>query len=73
MTFLAALRHNRVEALWFIVVPIKGEGFHLSIDRVLAPPLRPATSAGCANEDKRNDLARGAIPGGRAIASSRAQ
>ncbi len=41
MTFLAALRHDRVEAPWLIEGPINGETFRLYIDRVLVPTLRP--------------------------------
>ncbi len=41
MTFLAALRHDRVDAPWFIEGPINGESFRLYIDKVLVPTLRP--------------------------------
>jgi putative transposase len=41
MTFLAALRHDRVEAPWLIDGPINGESFRLYIDEVLIPTLRP--------------------------------
>ena len=41
MTFLAALRHDRVEAPWLLEGPINGESFRLYIDRVLIPTLRP--------------------------------
>jgi transposase len=41
MTFLAALRHDRVEAPWLIDGPINGESFRLYIDKVLIPTLRP--------------------------------
>lgn len=41
MTFLAALRHDRVEAPWLLDGPINGETFRLYIDQVLAPTLRP--------------------------------
>lgn len=40
MTFLAALRHDRVEAPWLIEGPINGETFRLYIDKVLVPTLR---------------------------------
>lgn len=39
MTFLAALRHDRVEAPWLIDGPIDGESFRLYIDQVLIPTL----------------------------------
>jgi len=45
MTFLAALRHDRVEAPWLIDGPIDGESFRLYIDRVLVPTCIPATSS----------------------------
>lgn len=41
MTFLAALRHDRVTAPWLIEGPINGETFRLYIDEVLIPTLRP--------------------------------
>ena len=41
MTFLAALRHDRVEAPWLIEGPINGERFRLYVEQVLVPTLRP--------------------------------
>ena len=41
MTFLAALRLDRIEAPWLIDGPIDGERFRLYVERVLAPGLRP--------------------------------
>jgi transposase len=41
MTFLAALRHDRVEAPWLIDGPINGECFRAYVERVLLPTLRP--------------------------------
>jgi transposase len=41
MTFLAALRHDRIEAPWLINGPINGERFRLYVERVLAPTLKP--------------------------------
>ncbi len=41
MTFLAALRHDRIEAPWFLEGPINGESFRLYVERVLLPTLRP--------------------------------
>jgi transposase len=41
MTFLAALRHDRVTAPWLIDGPINGESFRLYIYKVLIPTLRP--------------------------------
>jgi putative transposase len=40
MTFLAALRHNRITAPWLIAGPINGETFLLYIEKVLIPTLR---------------------------------
>jgi transposase len=40
MTFMAALRHNRITAPWFIEGPINGEAFLLYIEKVLVPTLR---------------------------------
>ena len=41
MTFLAALRCDRIEAPWLIDGPINGERFRLYVERVLAPTLEP--------------------------------
>jgi transposase len=41
MTFLAALRHDRITAPWLLEGPIDGESFTTYIDKVLLPTLRP--------------------------------
>src|ERR1700750_3373743 len=41
MTFLAALRHDRIEAPWFLEGPIDGDSFRLSVEKAPAPTLRP--------------------------------
>ena len=41
MTFLAALRHDRVEAPWLVDRPINGECFLLYVEAVLVPTLKP--------------------------------
>lgn len=41
LTFLATLRHDRLEAPWLLDGPIDGAKFHLYVERVLAPTLRP--------------------------------
>src|SRR5690348_9668665 len=41
MTFLAALRHDRSEAPWFLEGPIDGGSFCLCVEKVLLPMLRP--------------------------------
>jgi putative transposase len=41
MTFLAALRHDRVQAPWLLDGPINGECFLLYVEKVLVPTLRP--------------------------------
>jgi transposase len=41
MTFLAALRHDRIEARWFLDSPIDGDNFRLYVEKVLLPTLRP--------------------------------
>ncbi len=41
MTFLAALRHDRIAAPWFLKGPIDGESFRLYVEKVLLPTLRP--------------------------------
>jgi putative transposase len=40
-TFLAALRHDRIEAPWLLDGPIDGEGFRIYIEKVLVPTLKP--------------------------------
>jgi transposase len=41
MTFLAALRHDRIDAPWLLDGPINGEKFRLYVDKVLVPTLEP--------------------------------
>jgi len=41
MTFLAALRHDRVDAPWLIDGPINGERFLAYVEKVLVPTLKP--------------------------------
>jgi transposase len=41
LTFLAALRHDRITAPWLIDGPINGESFRVYIESVLVPTLRP--------------------------------
>ena len=38
-TFLAALRHDRIDAPWMIDGPINGERFRIYVEQVLAPTL----------------------------------
>jgi transposase len=40
-TFIAALRHDRVEAPWLIDGPINGERFLIYVEQVLVPTLSP--------------------------------
>ena len=41
MTFLAALRHDRITAPWVFEGPIDGESFAAYVEKVLLPTLRP--------------------------------
>jgi transposase len=41
MTFLAALRHDRIEAPWLLEGPIDGDSFATYVEKVLLPTLRP--------------------------------
>jgi putative transposase len=41
MTFLAALRHDRIDAPWLLDGPINGETFRTYVEKVLVPTLRP--------------------------------
>jgi putative transposase len=40
-TFLAALRHDRIDAPWMIDAPINAERFRVYVEHVLAPTLAP--------------------------------
>ena len=40
-TFLAALRHDRIDAPWLIDGPIDGESFRTYVEQILVPVLRP--------------------------------
>jgi transposase len=40
-TFLAALRHDRIEAPWLFEGPINGESFAIYVEKVLLPTLKP--------------------------------
>ncbi len=41
MTFLAALRHDRIDAPWVLDGPINGECFRAYVEKELVPSLRP--------------------------------
>jgi putative transposase len=41
MTFLAALRHDRIDAPWVLDGPINGDSFRTYVEKVLVPALRP--------------------------------
>ncbi len=41
MTFLAALRHDRIDAPWVLDGPINGERFRVYVEKVLVPTLSP--------------------------------
>lgn len=40
-TFLAALRHDRIDATFVIDGPINGESFRAYVEQILAPTLQP--------------------------------
>jgi len=40
-TFIAALRHDRIDAPWVFDGPINGEIFRTYVEKVLVPTLRP--------------------------------
>ena len=40
MTFIAALRHDRIDAPWLLDGPVNGERFQVYVEKVLAPTLR---------------------------------
>lgn len=39
MTFVAALRHDRIDAPWVLDGPVNGESFTIYVEKVLAPTL----------------------------------
>jgi transposase len=41
MTFVAALRHDRIEAPWLLDGPMNGQRFGVYVEQVLVPTLRP--------------------------------
>lgn len=41
MTFLAALRYDRIDAPWVVDGPINGELFRLYVEKILVPTLKP--------------------------------
>lgn len=41
LTFLAALRYDRIEAPWLLDGPINGECFRVYVEKVLIPTLKP--------------------------------
>jgi putative transposase len=41
MTFIAALRHDRIVAPWLLDGPINGERFQIYVEQVLVPTLQP--------------------------------
>ncbi len=41
MTFLAALRHDRIDAPWLFDGPIDGDSFLVYVEKVLVPTLKP--------------------------------
>ena len=41
MTFIAALRHDRIEAPWVLDRPVNGERFRAYVEHILVPTLRP--------------------------------
>jgi len=41
MTFIAALRHDRIEAPWMLDGPVNGEAFKTYVKKALVPTLKP--------------------------------
>ena len=41
LTFVAALRHDRIDAPWLLDDPINGERFLTYVEKVLVPTLKP--------------------------------
>ena len=41
MTFVAALRHDRIEAPWLLDGPMNGKRFRVYVEKVLVPTLQP--------------------------------
>jgi transposase len=63
MTFLAALRHDRITVPWFFDGPINGEAFRLYVENVLVPTLQPGDIVIMDNlGSHKGDAVRRAIP-----------
>ena len=41
MTFVATLRHDRIDAPWLLDGPIDGDSFQTYVEKVLVPTLKP--------------------------------
>ena len=41
MTFVAALRHDRIDAPWLLNGPIDGDSFRTYVEQILVPTLKP--------------------------------
>jgi hypothetical protein len=65
MTFLAALRQDRVEAPWLIDGPINGTRFLLYVEKVLVPTLKPGDIVVMDNLGSHRSKAANRHPGGR--------
>jgi transposase len=62
LTFIAALRHDRIDAPWVIDGPINGELFVLYIEKILAPTLSKGDVVVLDNlGSHKNDAARAAV------------
>ena len=74
MTFLAALRHDRIDAPFVLEGPINGQSFRIYIEQVLLPTLKPGDVVILDNlgSQQRKGRARGNPIDGRKVAVSAA-
>jgi transposase len=61
MTFIAALRHDRISAPWVFDSPINGELFTLYVKKVLASPLSRAVKGRGRHPPRRHPRQGGAL------------
>src|SRR6188472_3863979 len=69
MTFLVALRHDRIDAPWFIEGPIDGESFRTYVEKVLASSRRYRRHGQSRQPQKQKPCANSSAPPGPSCSS----
>ncbi len=57
LTFIATLRHDRVEAPWVLDRPLNGHGFRQDVERILVSTLRAGDVVVLANLGSHKQVA----------------